>query len=152
FSLVVPVWLVWVMAGWRGALGVWPALVVCGGSFATVQFAVANFIGPELVDVLGGLVSLGCLTLFLKVWQPKEPWRFDDETTSPERERRDYSNAQIASAWVPWVLLTVLVLIWGIPPVKTFLGAATPNDKKAFGKADTAVEVRPTTVLLQVPA
>src|SRR5260221_10933260 len=76
FSLVVPVWLVWVMAGWRGVVGVWPALLVCGGSFATVQFLVANFVGPELVDVLGGLVSLVCLALFLKVWQPKEPWRF----------------------------------------------------------------------------
>src|SRR5262249_57587938 len=54
FSLLVPVWLVWVMAGWRGVCGVWPALLVCGGSFAVVQFAVANFVGPMLVDVLGG--------------------------------------------------------------------------------------------------
>ena len=61
FSLIVPVWLVWVMAGWRGVVGVWPALLVCGGSFALVQFLVANYHGPWLVDVAGGLVSLVCL-------------------------------------------------------------------------------------------
>jgi len=146
FSLIVPVWLVWVMAGWRGALGVWPALLVCGGSFATVQFVVANFVGPELVDVLGGLVSLLCLTLFLKVWQPKQAWRFAEEGEFSANElpgiasdgRRDpllarpannYSPRQIASAWVPWILLTVFVLVWGIPQVKTVLGAATPEDR-----------------------
>src|SRR5437660_1179835 len=55
FSLLIPAWLVWVMAGWQGVLGVWPALVVCGGSFALVQFLTANFHGPWLVDVIGGL-------------------------------------------------------------------------------------------------
>src|ERR1051325_4366332 len=64
FSLVVPAWLVWAMAGWRGVVGVWPALVVCGGSFALVQFLTANLHGPWLVDVAGGLVSLICLALF----------------------------------------------------------------------------------------
>ncbi len=63
FSLIIPVWLVWVMSGWRGVLGVWPALVVCGGSFALVQFRVANYHGPSLVDVAGGLVSLISLSL-----------------------------------------------------------------------------------------
>src|SRR5207245_11772468 len=79
FSLLVPAWLVWVMAGWRGVVGVWPALLVCGGSFAAVQFLVANYIGPDLVDVAGGLISLVSLALFLKVWQPKQTWRFADE-------------------------------------------------------------------------
>src|SRR5262249_36973201 len=58
FSLLVPAWLVWTMAGWRGLVGVWPAVLVCGGSFAAVQFLVANFVGPSLVDVAGGLLSL----------------------------------------------------------------------------------------------
>src|SRR5207245_2440214 len=66
FSLLVPVWLVWVMAGWRGVRGVWPALLVCGGSFAAVQFLVANYVGPMLVDVLGGVISLVLLALFLR--------------------------------------------------------------------------------------
>src|SRR5581483_8019361 len=64
FSLLVPAWLVWVMAGWRGVVGIWPALAVCGGSFALVQFLVANYVGPQLVDVAGGLVSLAALAIF----------------------------------------------------------------------------------------
>jgi lactate permease len=62
-----------------------------------------------------------------------------------------YTTGQVVSAWVPWILLTAFVLLWGIPPVKAFLGAATSSDKKAFGKGDVAVEVRPTTVLIQAP-
>src|SRR5207249_3826906 len=70
FSLIVPVWLVVTMSGWRGARGVWPALVVCGVSFAAVQFAVANYIGPNLVDIAGGLAVIICLTVFLRFWRP----------------------------------------------------------------------------------
>ena len=79
FSLLVPAWLVWVMAGWRGVVGVWPALLVCGGSFAVVQFLVSNYHGPWLVDVVAGVVSLVCLALLLRFWQPAETWRFPDE-------------------------------------------------------------------------
>jgi lactate permease len=155
FSLIVPAWLVCVMAGWRGALGVWPALVVCGGSFAAVQFFVANFVGPELVDVAGGLISLLCLALFLKLWQPQQTWRFADEPISEPVTTAvapAYSTQQIVSAWVPWVLLTTLVLGWGIPPVKTFLGTARKDQRKAFSDAQEIVEIRPTSVLIQVPA
>ena len=156
FSLVVPIWLVWVMAGWRGAVGIWPALLVCGGSFAAVQFLVANFIGPELVDVLGGLVSLLCLTLFLKIWRPAVPWRFADETpsvaTSLPEAGVNYTARQIVSAWVPWVLLTTFVLVWGVPQVKTALGATTAAEKKTFSKGDQGFELRATTVLIQVPS
>src|SRR5262249_57110339 len=89
FSLLVPVWLVWVMSGWRGVVGVWPALVVCGGSFALVQFLVANYHGPWLVDVAGGLISLVRLALVLRVWQPREVWRFAGE----ERETETQAHA-----------------------------------------------------------
>src|SRR5207253_619971 len=127
FSLIVPAWLVWVMAGWRGVRGVWPALVVCGGSFAAVQFLVANYHGPWLVDVAGGLVSLVSLALFLKVWRPKETWRFADEPSpltpnpSPPEGRGApvYTGRQVMSAWVPWILLTTFVFVWGTPQAKS---------------------------------
>jgi lactate permease len=120
FSLVVPVWLVWVMAGFRGVLGVWPALLVSGGSFALVQFLTANYLGPALVDVLGGLASLVLLALFLRVWQPTTTWHFADET--PDDARASSSSGHdspltpgvVLSAWLPWILLTLLVLAWGV--------------------------------------
>jgi lactate permease len=75
-SLLVPAWLVVTMSGWRGLRGVWPAVVVCGGTFAAVQFAWSNYIGPELVDIAGGLASIAALALFARVWQPAAVWEF----------------------------------------------------------------------------
>src|SRR5215468_387964 len=110
FSLIVPVWLVWVMSGWRGALGVWPALLVCGGSFAAVQFLVSNYHGPWLVDVAGGLISLVSLALFLKVWRPRTAWQFPNEAVELSSKNDDtspkYARRQIFCAWVPWAFLT----------------------------------------------
>src|SRR6185312_15803160 len=122
FSLLVPAWLVWVMAGWRGVRGVWPALVVCGGSFALVQFLAANYHGPWLVDVAGGVVSLVCLAVFLRFWQPRDIWRFPDETpVAVEPPTRSHSRRQVIAAWVPWMLLTVFVFALGLPPIKAEL-------------------------------
>jgi lactate permease len=124
FSLIVPVWLVWVMAGWRGVRGVWPALVVSGGSFALVQFLTANLHGPWLVDVAGGLVSLVCLGLLLCVWQPRERWTFPDETAPPPTTTQEpLTRRAVVVAWVPWLLLTLFVFVWGLPAVKKTFGA-----------------------------
>ncbi len=83
-SLIVPAWLVVTMSGWKGLRGVWPAVLVSGGSFAIVQFWWSNYVGPELVDIVGGLVSLGCLALFCTWWRPAEAWEFPD---APAKER-----------------------------------------------------------------
>jgi lactate permease len=156
FSLIVPVWLVWVMAGWRGVKGVWPALLVAGGSFALVQFLVANFAGPALVDVVGGLVSLVCLALLLRVWQPRTTWQFAqepaDEAARREATTNSYTRREVIAAWVPWALLTLFVLLWGLKPVKSFLGTFTGDERKQFQKTDDAAWVKPTTILFKVPA
>ncbi len=128
FSLVIPAWLVWVMAGWRGVVGVWPALLVCGGSFALVQCLMANLHGPMLVDVAGGLISLVSLALFLRVWQPRRIWHFPDEDPVEAMARTKetaYSNWQVVSAWVPWVLLSLLIFVWGLDAFKS--GVASTN-------------------------
>jgi lactate permease len=125
FSLLVPAWLVWVMAGWRGVVGVWPALAVCGGSFALVQFLTANYHGPWLVDVAGGVVSLVCLALFLRVWQPKDTWHFPDEPPPAPASLPLLRPGAVVSAWVPWALLTLFVFLWGLPDVKEQLDCAT---------------------------
>jgi lactate permease len=131
FSLIVPVWLVWTMAGGRATLAIWPALLVCGGSFALVQFLSSNYHGPWLVDVFGGLFSLVCLALFLRVWQPREVWRFPGEE-AVKTQAVSYTRRQVISAWVPWVLLTVFVFVWGLPEFKNLLrplglGLANPG-------------------------
>ena len=123
-SLLVPAWLVVTMSGWRGLRGAWPAVLVCGGSFAIVQFLWSNYVGPELVDIMGGLVSLGSLALFCTWWKPAEVWDF------PERGRRRaggasapvaIARADLVRAWMPWVFLSVFVTVWGAGPTKAFL-------------------------------
>jgi lactate permease len=138
FSLIIPAWMVVAMAGWRGLRGVWPAVLVSGASFAAVQFVIANYFGPTLVDVGGGLASLLCLALFLKVWQPAEIWRFDDEAEPPIKAtvRPQFSRREIATAWVPWLLLTACVLVWGLPQMRTFFDG---------GLSPAAVSMRSTT-------
>jgi lactate permease len=150
FSLIVPVWLVWAMAGWRATLEVWPALLVCGGSFALVQFLVSNLHGPWLVDVAGGVASMACLALFLRVWRPKQTWHFPDE---PQRlnSRPSYTRQQIVSAWVPWALLTVFVFLWGLPQVKDVLGSVGKEDRTALDESNDTALMRPTVISLKTP-
>jgi lactate permease len=130
FSLLVPFWLIWAFAGRRGMAEIWPAILVAGVSFAIPQYLVSNFHGPWLVDVIASLVSMGALVLFLKVWQPKKVWRtvafanyHDDSMKDVVVEAVptvDASGAQISvvKAWMPWILLSVLVFIWGTPQFK----------------------------------
>ncbi len=125
FSLIVPAWMVATMAGWRGLLAVWPAVLVCGGSFATVQFAMANYVGAALVDVVAGIISLVMLAGFLRWWQPRECWQHG--TNAMKRDANDDSARAIAWAWAPWAFLSVAVFCWGLPTVKATLeGRAVP--------------------------
>lgn len=121
-SLVIPVWLVVTMSGWRGLKGVWPVVLVSGGSFALVQFFWSNFIGPELVDIAGGLISLGATAAFAVRWQPTDNWDFPSEQTQPEPPARyRFSPRQLARAWMPWIILSLFVFAWGLPQSKAFL-------------------------------
>src|SRR6266700_5368050 len=82
FSLIVPFWLIWAFAGFKGMLEIWPAILVAGVCFAVPQFLISNFHGPWLVDVLAALVSLGALALFLSFWHPKRIWRLHDDSSA----------------------------------------------------------------------
>jgi lactate permease len=125
FSLIIPAWMVCMMGGWRSLVGVWPAVLVCGASFAAVQLAVSNLVGAALVDVAGGIVSLVALAVFLRVWSPPTIWRHGGgETPAGERPPPDEpgdSPVRIAWAWAPWAFVSVAVLVWGLPPVKAAL-------------------------------
>ncbi|MFZ2055628.1 MAG: L-lactate permease [Candidatus Aminicenantales bacterium] len=122
FSIIVPFWLVWAFAGWRGMLEVWPALLVAGASFALPQFLVSNLHGPWLVDIIASLISILGLVGFLLVWHPKRIWGLSGhEAGSPARSAHRFSRAEVVRAWMPWSILSVVVFIWGIPRVKAFL-------------------------------
>ena len=137
FSLLVPFWVVWAYAGWRGMMGVWPACLTAGVSFAIPQFLVSNYHGPWLVDIVAAICSMGALVGLLKVWKPKDGWKPADsgEQTAvsgqrsapvaneagvsiPTSDSQLLTPALVRRAWMPWVLLSVLVFIWGVPQVK----------------------------------
>jgi lactate permease len=143
FSLIVPAWLVGTMAGWRGIVGAWPAILVCGGSFATIQGLTANLHGPALVDVAGGLGSLIILTIFLRFWHPREIWTFPDERNKPaSTDHHHLTSGKVIYAWVPWVLLSVAVFLWGWPSFKTMLNggpADHPNSLAGVSSLTLAV-------------
>ncbi len=166
FSLLVPFWLVWAMAGRKGMLEVWPACLTAGLSFAICQFLVSNFHGPWLVDIISSIVSMGSLVVLLRFWQPRAVWRFANErdsvparsaaggpglpqagvapitlqpamagaTAAPTATVNVAASVQAPSryealiAWMPWVILSLLVFIWGVPQVKEFLNGGPQNN------------------------
>ncbi|HEX9203791.1 MAG TPA: L-lactate permease [Vicinamibacteria bacterium] len=122
FSVIVPFWLVWAFAGWRGVLGIWPAVLVAGGAFAVPQFLISNLHGPWLVDVVSALISMGAVTLFLRVWRPRQHWGADGKEAPPPPETsHGHSPGQVLRAWLPWIILSVVVFVWGLPQTKALL-------------------------------
>jgi len=127
FSLIVPFWLIWAFVGFRRMLEVWPALLVAGVSFAVPQYLVSNFHGPWLVDVAAAIVSMASLALFLRVWQPKKPMtEAPRDWSSQAEEAHEHpsdttSGKAVLKAWMPWVILSIFVFIWGVPQAKAFL-------------------------------
>ena len=95
FSLIVPFWLIWAFAGFRGMLEIWPAILIAGMFFAIPQFLMSNFHGPWLVDVVAAVVSIAALATFLRFWQPKRIWRFPDQDLATEAQRHREGQEEI---------------------------------------------------------
>jgi lactate permease len=138
-SLMIPFWLVMVVSGWRATLAVWPPLLVIGGAFAAVQFLWSNYVGFELVDIASSVASMAAGVVVLRLWKPQETWRFahDDDDGSqagrPAEGEAALSPRTIARAWMPFALLTVMVLIWGLPAIKPLGTSATKDWLDAWG-------------------
>jgi len=123
FSLIVPFWVVWAFAGWKGMKDVWPAILVTGISFAVPQFVVSNYLNPWIVDIAASLISMGGLILFLKVWQPKQLWlspalRGNDESAATMAaakplDKTPLTQGELWSALLPWIIVCIVMLIWG---------------------------------------
>jgi len=115
-SVLIPLWVVIVMDGWRGVRETWPAIVVTGLSFAVTQFFTSNFIGPELPDITSALVSLISLAVFLKFWKPKRIFRFPGQEVTVKGI--DHSFGNVFKAWSPFLILTIFVTVWSLKPFK----------------------------------
>ena len=141
FSMIIPFWLIWAFAGFRGMIQIWPAILVTGICFAVPQFLVSTLHGPWLVDIIASITSMAALTLFLRVWQPSTMWLSMSRTNpalnpnaqsskgepiatifrfQPE-EGTQIARIDTAKAWLPWVILSIAVFLWGIPQFKAFL-------------------------------
>lgn len=128
-SVFIPFYLIIIMSGFKRAWEVLPAILVSGVSFAVTQYVSSNFLGPELPDILSAIVSLIALAVFLKFWKPKTTFRFSHEKEMAaaaeahqlEHQKASYSAGQIFKAWTPFLLLTAMVSVWGIPAVKQAL-------------------------------
>ncbi|WP_333583303.1 lactate permease LctP family transporter [Rivihabitans pingtungensis] len=134
-SVIVPFWLVFMMDGFRGIRQTWPAILVAGLSFAITQFFTASYVGPELPDITSALVSLICLTVFLKVWHPKENFRFANDGTTkgicmPRSGKAGsalgFTGGQVFKAWTPFIILTAMVTVWSLKPFKMLFDKGGP--------------------------
>jgi lactate permease len=148
-AVIVPFWLVRTMVGWQETFEVLPAILVVGVSFALTQFFWSNYVDSNLVDIMGGVVSIIAVVVFLHFWKPKKIWRFDyDKNATPlppptgeisdqfggewSAEKFDgyvkvspYTAGQVLRAWMPFAILSVFVLLWGVPSIKLAMNRAT---------------------------
>jgi len=140
-ALIVPFWLVRTFVSWSETFEVFPAILVVGISFAGVQYFWSNHVDSNLVDIAAGIASIIATLLFLRVWQPKRIWRFEDERgeDAAKVKRGEFAvvhtPGQLAKAWMPFALLSMFVLLWGLPTIKTAMGKYTTPAFKTGGWA-----------------
>ncbi len=138
-AIIVPFWLVRAMVSWKDTWEVAPAILVVGVSFAITQFAWSNYVDSNLVDIAGGVVSMVCTVIFLRFWQPKKIWRFEDEAAADAAELKSsakavtYTGGQVAKAWMPFAILSIFVLLWGLPSIKKVINTYTTPAFKTGG-------------------
>lgn len=135
FSLIVPFWVIWAMAGFRGMLGVWPVSLTAGLSFALIQFLVSNLHGPWLVDIFASIASIVSIIILLRFWQPKTIWKLpkDEDIIPLDPQPAVVKRKELIRAWSPWVILTLFIFAWGVPTVKKSLNSiSAPEYKVAY--------------------
>lgn len=131
-SLSLPAYLILVTSGWPAMIEIWPAVLVSGAAFASVQFLVSNFVGPQLTDVLASTAAMGSLILLLRFWTPRADAKrkVGHEAHTPAARTADdalprFTRREMWLAWMPYGLLVLFVLAWGYRPVLTLLGRAS---------------------------
>jgi lactate permease len=122
--LILPFWLIRVLCPMRSMLQVWPGLLVCALTFASIQFFWSNFMDASLVDIMGGLGTLVVLAVFLKFWHPHTQWRYEGEAPPPPKAV-GLGFGRVLLAWSPFLLLAAFVVLWGIKPVAAALDSVS---------------------------
>jgi len=148
FCIMVPFWLIWVYAGFRRMLEVWPAILVSGVTFSVTQYAMASYFGPGLVDITAAALTIAVLVVFLRFWTPKRvlsPMRKEVTRASHERAGRDAAlgAGAIFKAWLPWIILSVVVFAWGIPEFSALMNKATTIQLPVAGLHNLVERVPP---------
>ncbi len=127
FSAMIPAWIICAHGGWRALRGVWPAALVAGASFAVMQFAMSNYHGPMLVDIASALFATMAMLALLRFWHPHDGWTNENATESSAVEVTT-NDRPLRRAWMPWVILTLIVFVWSQKPVKDALDAVFSKD------------------------
>lgn len=152
FSLLVPFWLIWAFAGFRGMIEIWPAILVAGVTFAVPQFLISNFVNPWIVDIGAALISMACLIGFLRFWRPAVVWTSpalrgrDDSASVVQPVRKDAPpHTNVSMALLPWIIVCIVLLIWGtdwfkkaVNPFTTY-AYAVPHLNKLINKVPPVV-------------
>jgi lactate permease len=108
-AVIIPAFLVVVLAGWKKMLEVWPAVVTAGLAFALMQFVASNYISASLVDVLAALTAMAALWVLTRFWQPKTVWRFEGEEPAKPADSAEKSERGALYAWTPYIILIVAI-------------------------------------------
>ena len=121
-AMIIPAYMVVIMSGVRGALGVLPPILACSITFAGVLFAITNTIGPEVAVILASIAALVAMITVMKFWKPATIFRLEGDT-EVTAEARKHTTGELLNAWSPYILLVVFVLTWRYPPIQAFLGS-----------------------------
>jgi len=143
FSLLVPFWLIWAFVGWRKMLEIWPAILVAGASFAVPQYLVSNFHGPWLVDIVAAISSMVCLAGFLRVWHPARPMTAVPGGNEADPVAVPDAPSAVRRAWLPWIILSLLVFAWGTPWLRGALDAVWVEKLNVVGLHEQVQKVPP---------
>ncbi len=143
FSFLVPFWLIVAFVGWGAMFEIWPAIAVAGIFFAVPQYLMSNFHGPWLVDIVASVISMAALITFMKFWKPKRVWRFPGEGQDVGHDPNRYTGAEVFRAWVPWLVLSICVFVWGTPQAKKFLDGLSAPKFPVHGLHNLVLRVPP---------
>jgi len=144
FDILVPFWLIWAFVGFAAMIEVWPAILLAGVTFATAQLLMAFWSGPFLVAIVAASATIVVLVVFLRFWQPKRTLNVNlEDITGQARQAHGHTAATIFKAWLPWLVLSVVVFVWGLPRISAWMDAKTTIRIPIAGLHNVVLRVPP---------